>query len=35
LGGAQEAILNNRADLMIGLGDEPVPGKSIKYQQLQ
>ena len=35
LGGAQEAILNNRADLVIGLGDETVPGKSIKYQKLQ
>lgn len=35
LGGAQEAITSNRADLVIGTGAEPMPGQAVKYQQIQ
>ncbi|MGZ5007421.1 MAG: LysR substrate-binding domain-containing protein [Methylobacter sp.] len=35
LGGAQEAISSNRADLVIGAGPEPAPNQGIKYQQIR
>ncbi|MFI3156700.1 MAG: LysR substrate-binding domain-containing protein [Methylococcaceae bacterium] len=35
LGGAQEAIASNRADLVIGAGAEPTPNQGIKYQKIQ
>lgn len=35
LGGAQEAIINNRADLVIGTGVFPTPNQGIKYQKIQ
>jgi DNA-binding transcriptional LysR family regulator len=34
LGGAQEAISNNRADLVIGTGSETMPIPGIKYQKI-
>jgi DNA-binding transcriptional LysR family regulator len=35
LGGAQEAITSNRADLVIGSGATPAPNQGIKYQQIR
>jgi DNA-binding transcriptional LysR family regulator len=35
LGGAQEAITSNRADLVIGAGAEPKPSDGVKYQKIQ
>jgi DNA-binding transcriptional LysR family regulator len=35
LGGAQEAITSNRADLVIGTGAESTPSRDIKYQNIQ
>jgi DNA-binding transcriptional LysR family regulator len=35
LGGAQEAITSNRADLVIGSGATPTPNQGIKYQQIR
>jgi len=35
LGGAQEAITSNRADLVIGAGAEPTPNQSIKYHKIR
>jgi DNA-binding transcriptional LysR family regulator len=35
LGGAQEAITSNRADLVIGAGAEPTPSQGIKYQKIR
>jgi len=35
LGGAQEAIASNRADLVIGTGIEPMPNQGIKYQKIR
>jgi DNA-binding transcriptional LysR family regulator len=34
LGGAQEAILGNRANLVIGTGAETLPSPGIKYQKI-
>ena len=34
LGGAQEAILSNRADLVIGASGETLPSPGIKYQKV-
>ena len=34
LGGAQEAIVNNRADLVIGTGAETTPSSGIKYHKI-
>lgn len=35
LGGAQEAISSNRADLVIGTGAEPAPSQGIKYHKIR
>jgi DNA-binding transcriptional LysR family regulator len=35
LGGAQEAITSNRADLVIGVGADPMPSQRFKYQKIQ
>ncbi|MGZ4991219.1 MAG: LysR substrate-binding domain-containing protein, partial [Methylobacter sp.] len=35
LGGAQEAITGNRADLVIGTGVFPTPNQGIKYQEIR
>lgn len=35
LGGSQEAITSNRADLVIGTGVFPTPNQGIKYQKIQ
>jgi len=35
LGGAQEAITSNRADLVIGTGAEPTPSQGLKYHKIQ
>ena len=35
LGGAQEAIISNRADLVIGTGAELTPSQGIKYHKIQ
>jgi len=35
LGGAQETITSNRADLVIGSGATPTPNQGIKYQKIR
>jgi DNA-binding transcriptional LysR family regulator len=35
LGGTQEALISNRADLVIGTGAEQLPTQGVKYQKIQ